>query len=178
MLNTGYLNDVKYIRKLIKTYSHLMILEDISDDDFEKIFAEFATKISERLLKKKIDITKDYKSEEELYFKCISLYDIVYDWNLSDTQIWILVYLIRYKYSKETRDIICKNLKISKSSLNTNLSYLRTGNVGGKKIKKILSIDSRNNNITLLDQKLLDIKTMVEDGFNRLDIHFTNDVSK
>ena len=50
--------------------------------------------------------------------------------------------------------------------MNTNLSYLRTGNVGGKKIKKILSIDSRNNNITLLDQKLLDIKTMIEDGSN------------
>lgn len=178
MLNTEYLEDIKYIRKLTQTYTNAVLSKDTSEDKYEKIMREFATKISKRLFKKKIDIRKDYKSEEELYFKCISLYDTVYDWNLSDTQIWILVYLIRYKYSKETRDIICKNLKISKSSLNTTLSYLRTGNVGGKKIKKILSIDSRNNNITLLDQKLLDIKTMIEEGFNRLDIHFTNDVSR
>ena len=100
MLNTEYLEDIKYIRKLTQTYTNAVLSKDISKEQYEKIMREFATKISKRLFKKKIDIRKDYKSEEELYFKCISLYDIVYDWNLSDTQIWILVYLIRYKYSK------------------------------------------------------------------------------
>ena len=53
MLNTEYLEDIKYIRKLTQTYTNAVLSKDTSEDKYEKIMREFATKISKRLFKKK-----------------------------------------------------------------------------------------------------------------------------
>lgn len=113
-----------------------------------------------------------FVSQHELYFKMIALHNIVKDWGLSPTQINIIVYLIRHGYSKETKEIICKNLKITESSLSTNLSYLRKGKVGKKQIKKLLDTSYKNTNVTLLSQELIDIKEMVEVGSKNVFIQF------
>ena len=63
---------------------------------------------------------------------------------------------------KNTKEIICEKLKISDKSLTTNLSYLRQGKVGKKKIKKLLKTSQNNMNITLLNTELKDIKKLVE----------------
>ena len=95
-------------------------------------------------------------------------------WGLTQTQIKILIYLIRHDYSKKTKEIICKNLKISEKSLTTNLSYLRQGKIGKRKIKKLLKTSSNNMNITLLSTELNDIKTLIEskDGVKSFIIDF------
>ena len=117
-------------------------------------------------------LEKEYDSIHELYFKMISIHNVVEDWGITPTQINILVYLIRLGYSKETKDIICDKLKITKSSLSTNMSYLRNGQVGNKKIKRLLETSSVNMNITLLKQELKDIKSIIEDGKNKIIINF------
>ncbi|MDR1019008.1 MAG: hypothetical protein LBM02_09960 [Lachnospiraceae bacterium] len=124
-----------------------------------------------------IKIDKEYTSEHELYYKMISIHNVVEGWGLTPTQINILVYLIRLGISKDTKDIICKNLKISEPSLNTNLSYLRQGKVGNKRIKKLLEISENNNNITLLKQELKDIKDIIEEGKKQIMIKFMDIVS-
>lgn len=117
-------------------------------------------------------LEKEYDSIHELYFKMISIHNVVQDWGLTPTQINILVYLIRLGYSKETRKIICENLNITTSSLSTNLSYLRNGKVGDKKIKKLLETSGSNMNITLLKQELKDIKEIIEEGRNKIIVDF------
>ena len=92
--------------------------------DFTKTCFNFVSNMSENK-NFIIQLEKEYTSEHELYFKMISIHNVVEDWGLTPTQINILVYLIRLGFSKETKVIICKNLKISESSLSTNLSYLR-----------------------------------------------------
>ena len=47
-----------------------------------------------------------YKSEHELYYKIISVYNVVEEWGLTDTQINIIIYLIRHRYSRNTKQII------------------------------------------------------------------------
>jgi hypothetical protein len=118
----------------------------------------------EEIDKNRIWLDQKYNSEHELYFKLISIHNVVKDWGLTPTQINILVYLIRLGFSKETKDIICTKLKISPSSLSTNLSYLRQGRVGNKKIKKLLDTSTKNMNITLLKQELKDIKNLITTG--------------
>jgi len=119
-----------------------------------------------------IHLKHTFVAQHELYFKMIALHNIVKDWGLSPTQMNIIVYLIRHGYSKETKEIICKNLKITESSLSTNLSYLRKGKVGKKQIKKLLDTSYKNTNITLLSQELIDIKEMVEEGSKNVFIQF------
>jgi hypothetical protein len=109
-----------------------------------------------------IKIEKTYESEFDMYYAFISLYNVVEQWGLTETQLNILVYLIRLGYKKSTKEVICKNLKISEKSLTTNLSYLRTGRVGKKKIKQLLKTSDRNQNITLLTTELRDIKKIIE----------------
>ena len=109
-----------------------------------------------------IPIAKNYDSEFDLYYSLIALYNVVEKWGLTETQMNILVYLIRFGYSKNTKEIICEKLKISDKSLTTNLSYLRQGKVGKKKIKKLLKTSQNNMNITLLNTELKDIKKLVE----------------
>ena len=99
------------------------------------------------------------------------------EWGLSPTQINILVYLIRLGFNNDTKDIICKNLNISQSSLSTNLSYLRQGRVGKKKIKKLLDTSTLNMNVTLLKQELIDIQDIILSGGNTIAIHFKNATS-
>lgn len=120
-----------------------------------------------------IHLKQDYDSIPELYFKMISLHNVTKDWGLAPTQIHIIVYLIRFGYSQETKEIICKNLKITESSLSTNLSYLRTGKVGKKTIQKLLDTSYKNTNVTLLSQELLDIKDMIENGNKNIFISFS-----
>lgn len=121
-----------------------------------------------------IFLEHDYESPHELYYKMISIHNVVYDWGLTPTQINILVYLIRLGYSKDTREIMCNNLNITESSLSTNLSYLRKGKVGKKQIKKLLDTSTRNENITLLKQELIDIQEMVEQGNKTIAVKFTD----
>lgn len=109
-----------------------------------------------------IPITRRYESEFDLYYALIAINNVAHQWGLTETQMKILVYLIRFGYSKETKDIICEKLLITEKSLTTNLSYMRQGKVGKKKIKKLLKTSPNNTNITLLNVELKDIKTMVE----------------
>ena len=92
---------------------------------------------------------------------------------MTDTQINIIIYLIRHGYSRNTKQIICHNTGISPSSLNTNLSYLRQGKVGRKTIGRLLELSERNNNITLLHPKLQHIKQLVDSDCKRIVIEFS-----
>ena len=94
-----------------------------------------------------IPISKKYDTEFDLYYSLISLYNTVEQWGLTQTQ-------------------ICKNLKISEKSLTTNLSYLRQGKIGKRKIKKLLKTSTNNMNITLLSTELNDIKKLIESKDN------------
>lgn len=107
-------------------------------------------------------IINKYDSESELCLRLIKFYNIVDDWGLTDTQINILVYLIRFGWSNKTKAIIIDRLKISDNSLTTNISYMRRGRVGDRKIKKLLLTSSKNRNITTLGKELSDIKKFVE----------------
>ena len=123
-----------------------------------------------------IKVNKQYESEFDLYYAFISLYNVIEKWGLTETQINILVYLIRFGYSKETKEVICNKLKITHKSLTTNLSYLRQGKVGNKKIKKLLKTSSNNMNVTLLNTELKDIKKTIEsdDAVKAFYINFGN----
>lgn len=109
-----------------------------------------------------LPIVKKYDSEFDLYYTLISLYNVIEKWGLTETQIHIIIYLIRFGYSKDTKEIICRKTGISEKSLTTNLSYLRQGRVGKRKIKKLLETSKRNHNITLLKTELNDIKKLIE----------------
>lgn len=109
-----------------------------------------------------IPISKKYESEFDLYYALISLYNVIEKWGLTETQMNILVYLIRFGYSKKTKDVICEKLGITDKSLTTNLSYMRQGRVGKKKIKKLLKTSQNNMNVTLLSTELNDIKKLIE----------------
>lgn len=109
-----------------------------------------------------IPISRNYESEFDLYYALIAINNVAYQWGLTETQMKILVYLIRFGYSKKTKDIICEKLDITEKSLTTNLSYMRQGRVGKKKIKKLLKTSPNNTNVTLLNVELRDIKAMVE----------------
>lgn len=124
-----------------------------------------------------IYLDKEYDSEHELYYKMISIHNVVEDWGLSSTHINIIVYLIRYGFSKDTRKIICKNLKITQSSLSTTLSHLRQGKVGTKTIKKLLETSTQNMNVTLLKQELIDIRDIIEAGKYKIFVEFKDATS-
>ena len=109
-----------------------------------------------------VKIDKKYNSEFDLYYTLISVYNVIEKWGLTETQINILIYLIRFGYSKDTKEIICDKLNISDKSLTTNLSYLRQGKIGKRQIKKLLETSSNNMNITLLKTELKDIKEFIE----------------
>jgi hypothetical protein len=127
-----------------------------------------------------IKLDKKYDSEFNMYYALISMYNVIEQWGLTETQINILIYLIRFGYSKDTKEIICKKLKISEKSLTTNLSYLRQGKVGKRKIKKLLETSQTNMNVTLLKTELKDIKQFIEskDKLKAIYIKFDDDNSK
>lgn len=124
-----------------------------------------------------VKIPKKYDSEFELYHTLIKIYNVVHHWGLTETQVNILVYLIRFGYSKETKEVICDKLNITEASLTTNLSYLRQGKIGKKKIKKLLETSEKNQNMTLLKTELKDIKKFIEskDEFKAFYIKFEHD---
>lgn len=124
-----------------------------------------------------VKIDKKYNSEFDLYHTLISVYNVIEKWGLTETQINILIYLIRFGYSKDTKEIICEKLKISDKSLTTNLSYLRQGKIGKRKIKKLLETSQNNMNVTLLKTELKDIKKFIESGdkFKSFYVKFNED---
>lgn len=122
---------------------------------FDIIFNRFIT-----FMVLKID--KKYESEFELYYTLLSVHNVVLKWGLSETQIQILIHILRFGYSKQTKEIIKKNLGITENSLITNLSYLRQGKVGNRNVKKLLEVSPNNINITLLTQDLKNIKSLIE----------------
>lgn len=103
-----------------------------------------------------------YETDEDLYFKLIKLHSVALNWNLSDKQIIILTYLIRFGYSKDVLNIISEETGLTRGSLSVHLSNLRKGRVGKKKIKKLIETHKTNINITVLTTELKDIKRMVE----------------
>lgn len=109
-----------------------------------------------------IQLEKKFDSESKLYFTVISLYNVINGWGLTDTHINILIYLIRLGYSSDTKEIICENLKITPKSLTTTLSHLRTGKIGKKKIEKLLSTSHLNQNVTILNDDLKYLKSILE----------------
>lgn len=109
-----------------------------------------------------IILKEECASEHEIYYKMIAVHNVVKEWGLTPTQINILVYLMRLGYSDTTKNIICKKLKISKPSLSTNLSYLRTGKVGNKRIAKLIKTSDKNMNITVLTPELKDIQKIIQ----------------
>lgn len=129
-----------------------------------------------------VKIDKKYGSEFDLYYTLISVYNVIEKWGLTETQINILIYLIRFGYSKDTKEIICSKLNISDKSLTTNLSYLRQGKIGKRKIKKLLETSQNNMNVTLLKTELKDIKKFIEsdDKFKIFYVKFEeeNDIEK
>lgn len=124
-----------------------------------------------------VKLDKKFDSEFDVYYTLISMYNVIEKWGLTETQIKILIYLIRFGYSKKTKEIICEKLNISDSSLTTNLSYLRQGKIGKKKIKKLLETSQNNMNITLLKTELNDIKKFIDskDKFKAFYIRFDED---
>lgn len=124
-----------------------------------------------------VKIDKQYDSEFDLYYTLISVYNVIEKWGLTETQINILIYLIRFGYSKDTKEIICEKLNISDKSLTTNLSYLRQGKIGKRKIKKLLETSQNNMNVTLLKTELKDIKKFIESGhkFKAFYVKFNED---
>lgn len=109
-----------------------------------------------------IKARKEYKSEHDLLTILLWAHNLLNDWGITETQIEILTYLIRYGYSKKTKEIICKNVGITPTSLNTNLSYLRQGKMGKKKIPKLLELHPTNINLTTTVPELDKIKDFVE----------------
>lgn len=128
-----------------------------------------------------ISIKKKYYSEFDLYYAMIALYNVIEQWGISDTHIRIIIYLIRFGYSKETKGLICDKLGITSKSLTTNLSHLRKGRVGKKVIKKLLKTSRNNSNITILGVELNDIKRMIESNEDKkiIAVDFgNNDITK
>ena len=116
----------------------------------------------------------NYSTDEELYFKLIKIHNVSEGWNLSDTHIKILTYLIRFGYNKSTLSTICDEVCLTRGSLSAHLSNLRQGKVGKKNIRKLIEIHKTNNNITILSTELKDIKKMVEDNNIIMFINITN----
>ena len=106
----------------------------------------------------------NYSTDEELYFKLIKIHNVSEGWNLSDTHIKILTYLIRFGYNKTTLGTISEELGLTRGSLSAHLSNLRQGKVGKKNIKKLIEIHKTNNNITIISTELKDIKRIVENN--------------
>lgn len=116
----------------------------------------------------------NYSTEEELYFKLIKIHNVAEGWNLSDTHIKILTYLLRFGYNENTLKIICKELPLTRGSLKVHLSNLRKGKVGKKKIEKLMDIHKTNNNISIVSTQLKDIKKMIEDDNILMILKITN----
>lgn len=114
----------------------------------------------------KLDV--NYDSEHELYFKLIQIHNMVFEWGLTPTQIHIIIYLIRYGYNNDTKNLIVEKLNITIKSLNTNLSYLRRGRIGNKKVKKLLKISEYNNNVTVLLPEIKNIIYIVKNNHRKL----------
>lgn len=102
------------------------------------------------------------KSEHEMYRKLISIHNIVNDWGLIPKHIEILVYIIRYGYSRETKKLILKNLRITEGSLNVMLTHIRKGKYNNHSIKKLVELSRTNNNITVLKEELRDIQYIID----------------
>lgn len=130
-----------------------------------------------RVFRMVLKIEKKYESEADLCRKLLNTYNTIGEWGLTSTQIEILVYIIRFGYNSETRDIICKSVNITPESLTSCVSYMRKGRVGKRKIKKVLMTSSQNKTVTKLCQELLDIKEYVysKDSFKALYLRFIDD---
>lgn len=107
-------------------------------------------------------LEKKFDSEVDLCRRLIFMHNVLEDWGLTPTQVEILVFIIRFGYSTKTRDIISEKVGISSDSLTSNVSYMRKGKMGNRKIKKVLLTGNRNQSKTFLCPELKDIKHIVE----------------
>jgi len=98
----------------------------------------------------------------DFYEDILRLHNDVEGWRITDLQIQILVYLLRFGYSRYTKDLIKERLGVTENVLKSNLSYLRKGRIGKRKIKKLLITNDDNNHVSDLSPELLKIKEFVE----------------
>lgn len=115
------------------------------------------------------------KSEREVnnyhhfYVDILRLHNDIEKWRITELQIQILSYFLRFGYSRYTKDLVKDNLNISENVLKSNLSYLRKGRIGRRPIKKLLIMSEENNHISELSPELLRIKEFVEsEGDNKI----------
>lgn len=97
----------------------------------------------------------NYDTESELYRKVMHVYNIIADIGLTDKQIETLIMYIRYGYSKETKEVVTKELKFKSDN------YIHVMNHSLKK-KGMLVDDVYNQRKKVISEELKNIKTFVE----------------
>lgn len=96
-----------------------------------------------------------YDKETELYRKAIRIYSIVSDKKLADKQIEALIMYIRYGYSRETKEVIKKELKFKSEN------YIHVMNFKLKQ-QGMLVDDKYNRTKKHISQEIKNIKNFVE----------------
>lgn len=96
-----------------------------------------------------------YDKESDLYRKVLRVYNIVADKSLTDKQIETLIMYIRYGYSRETKEVVIKELKFKSPN------YIHVMNHKLKK-KGMLVDDKYNKRKKHISEELTNIKNFVE----------------
>lgn len=92
-------------------------------------------------------IHKDIKVKGNVSYEIIKLYNYLYNWKLSDTELKMVIIILTLRESKnfiEIKDIVKSTLKITDNSINTILSKLYKGNF----------FIREDNNLKLLNKEL------------------------
>ena len=106
--------------------------------------------------------TTEYKTEAELYKKMLKIYSITRGLQLTQREIEVLVRYMRNGYSKETKELIKKELKFS-----TN-NYIHVINFHLKR-KGLLETDKYNKYKKHLSPELQNIKELAENNnYNKM----------
>lgn len=97
----------------------------------------------------------NYDTEAELYRKVMHVYNIIADIGLTDKQIETLIMYIRYGYSKETKEVVTKELNFKSDN------YIHVMNHKLKK-KGMLVDNVYNKRKKEISKELENIKNFVE----------------
>lgn len=95
-------------------------------------------------------VYKDIKVKGNVSYEIIKLYNHLYNWKLSDTELKMIVIILTLKETKnfvEIKDVLKKSLNITDNSINTVLSKLYKGKF----------FIRENNNLKLLNKELENI---------------------
>lgn len=105
--------------------------------------------------KKLFAFTCNYDTESELYRKVMHVYNIIADIGLTDKQIETLIMYIRYGYSRETKEVVMKELNFKSDN------YIHVMNHKLKK-KGMLVDNPYNKRKKDISEELQNIKDFVE----------------